>query len=111
MSVFDRPADRLLMLLRERGPDAYRACPDLGRWVARCPLCGEDAALQILEREPGADVTVFCGRGCNGADVLAVLTNPAPAADPWAFTDELLDLARRQQRLIQRLAPDEGQAA
>lgn len=85
--TFDRPLDRLLLLLREHGPDAYRAGPQPGTWVARCPCCGERKLL-IHESRPGGTATVSCSIGCPGEDVIAELTRPR--VDPWELVRELV---------------------
>jgi hypothetical protein len=99
---FDRPADALLLLLRERGPDAYRV-QGPHQWIARCPLCAE-RRLTVRERGTGGDVTVDCGNGCDPSRVLAVLTAaPDPLAEAWGLVDRLLVIAHEQQLLLQDL--------
>jgi hypothetical protein len=99
---FDRPADALLLLLRERGPDAYRV-QGPHQWIARCPLCAE-RRLTVRERGTGGDVTVDCGNGCDPSRALAVLTAaPDPLAEAWGLVDRLLSLAHEQQHLLRQV--------
>ncbi len=107
VAVFDRPLDRLLLLLRELGADAYRCCPQPGQWQARCPLCGDRDAVDIFERGYGGPVTITARCACAPAAILDHVQNPKPPDDGWRHVDELLDLAGRQQQLIHRLVHTE----
>lgn len=74
---FDRPLDALLERLRIHGR-RYRPHPhDLERWIATCPVCGNEMGL----REPyvGAAVSVVCGHGCHETRIVhALAAEPSP---------------------------------
>lgn len=117
---FDRPADRLLLLLRATGPNAYRCCPQPGRWIARCPLCGEHR-LDVFEHGFGRRASLRCAYGCDADEILRRLKHPerchtcgavhGQAAVLAHCADELLDLAHEQQHLLRALAAGEPDIA
>lgn len=118
---FDRPADHLLLLLRESGPDAYRCHPQPGRWTARCPLCGE-YDVDVREHGFGGRVSVRCGHGCDSDALLRRLTHPerchacgsvyGQAAELDRAASAALKLAHEQQLLLRSLVdPEPGEMA
>lgn len=70
-------ADDLLLHLRATGPGAYRCTQGLGRWWARCPVCGTTDALDV--REAGRGVRISCELGCERLGILNALARAEAA--------------------------------
>lgn len=113
MSVFDRPLDRLLLLLRDQGIP-YRCRPQPNRWIARCPVCLEHG-LEIIEHGFGGRVSVRCST-CDAEEVLRRLKHPdrcstcgtsyGQAAELERLAVGALVLAHDQQQLLRSLIAD-----
>jgi len=107
------PADVVLELLRGQHLE-YRCHEHLGRWTARCPLCGE-LRLEIREHGDRGRVSARCGHGCDTDAILRRLRNPercyecgavhGQAAELSRVASELLELAHSQQALIRQALP------
>lgn len=110
------PADVVLELLRAQRL-SYRCHEQLGRWTARCPLCGE-LKLEVREHGHRGRVSVRCAFGCDSGAVLHRLTHPrscyhcgavhGQAEELARLADEASDIARASLALVrEQIAVDD----
>jgi hypothetical protein len=102
------PADVVLELLRAARLE-YRCHEHVGRWTARCPLCGE-LCLEIREHGDRGRVSLRCATGCDSDKVRQRLTHPERCHSCGAvdgldehlgqLAGELLAVGHAQQRLL-----------
>jgi hypothetical protein len=99
---FDRPLDAALERLRVHNL-AYRPHhADVDRWIATCPLDGEEMTLH--EPYVGSWVTVRCAGGCHEARIIAALAaEPQQPDQGLDRAEETSDIAWRALELAESL--------
>jgi hypothetical protein len=97
---FSRPLDAVLERLRVLRL-GYRPHPDdLERWIATCPICGNEMILR--ENYVGAAVTVICGHGCHETRIVAALAAEPRCYDEGpALAEDASDIAHRALELLE----------
>jgi hypothetical protein len=62
-------------------PDAYRACPQPGSWLADCPACGGARTVAISEFGDHGPVAIWCRTGCSQQLIVDALAAAWRAAE------------------------------
>jgi hypothetical protein len=109
-SAGESAAEVFLYALRSWKDNAYRACPDVGSWIADCPACGCERTLVISEPRDRAPIALWCRTGCSKEAVIGALAawRNASARDAeleW-MAKRIEDLETCVDRLCEHIASE-----
>ena len=72
----EAPLDALLAALLRWRPRSYRCTAAPDRWIADCPVCRRDLAVEVHEPHRGAKPRLTCRAGCRADDITRRLAQP-----------------------------------